>query len=258
MNNFFQERKLDSLFRQKEIACVKKLINQSSSFCVVGMPGMGISVFLRYLASQKFAYFVHVDINELPSLTKKDLFNLINLKLGGKEGSFQTAILEIKNNLKRLLGKDKKIVIVFNHFDNLKKEFNQDFFTNLRSFRDVDKQKIVMIFSANEPLIQQAPEAFEGGNLNMFSQSFFLLPYLAEDLTRLLNLNQPSFANQKALSLALKLSGGHYQLFLLLLKSNFLFKNPLLFSEITTSCPFLSKHCSSILRDAFVFKSFGS
>lgn len=227
MNDFFKEAKLDSAFCAKEISAVRKYLDQSLSFSVVGMPGMGISAFLRYLCSQKFAYFVHIDINELANLTKSDFFKLINLKLGGEEGSLQQNILEIKKSLKKLLVKENKIVIVFNHFDNLKKEFSQEFFANLRTLRDVDQQKISMIFSANEPLVLQVPEAFVGGNLNMFALSFFLPLYSKEDLVKLLKLNQPLFSNSKALDLALRLSGGHYQLFLLLLKSPLLFKNPL-------------------------------
>lgn len=77
-----------------------------------------------------------------------------------------------------------------------------------------------MIFSSNKTLFEIAKKAIDRGNINMYSQTYFLKPYSRKDLLRLLNLNNPGLkASQSNLDRALSLSGGHYQLFQLLLKS---------------------------------------
>ena len=204
MNDDFKEAKLGSDFCKDEIAQVKRLIESSISFSVVGMPGLGISIFLRYLATRRFAYFLHLDVYELSSLTQVELLKL----------------LPDKNQLQLLTQQHERVVIIFNRFDQLKKEFDKSFFNNLRSLRDVDKERVVMIFAANKPLYEIAPEAIDAGNLNMYSQTFYLKPYSNEELIRLLKINTPQFIlNKSVLDKALKLCGGHYQLLQLLLKS---------------------------------------
>lgn len=220
----FKEAELDSRFCEKSIREIKKLIKLSISFSVIGMPGMGISIFLRYLSTNKFAYFIHLDINELPNLSKNEFFKLLLKELGGLIITSDQEVVELcKKQIKELISENQRLVIIFNRFDKLKKSFNQNFFDNLRVFRDIDKEKIVMIFAANKPLIEQSSQAFTGGNLNMFSQSFYLSPYSITDLKKILCLNSPSLLKNKTkLKLALTLSGGHYQLSQLLLKSDYL------------------------------------
>lgn len=213
MSNSFKEAKLGPKFCREDIKKIRQLIENSTTFSVCGMPSMGISIFLRFLAAQKFAYFVHVDINELPKLSRSELFKLLRKQL--------------HHPLEKLAQKHKRIVIIFNRFDRLKKEFNANFFSNLRSLRDIDKEKIVMVFAANRPLLEQSPKALSGGNLNMYSKTFYLKPYSKEDLKKLTGLNAPKFLKHQDFDRALELSGGHYQLLQLLLKSDCLHENPL-------------------------------
>ncbi len=213
MQNNFKEQKLGRNFSRENLKQIKKLIEISTTFSVCGMPSMGISIFLRFLATRKFAHFVHVDINELPKLSRQELFKQLNKQLN--------------HPLENLVKKHKRIVIIFNRFDRLKKEFNEDFFSNLRSLRDIDKEKIVMVFAANRPLLEQSPKALSGGNLNMYSKTFYLKPYSKEDLKKLTGLNAPKFLKHQDFDRALELSGGHYQLLQLLLKSDCLHENPL-------------------------------
>ncbi|MBI2595637.1 helix-turn-helix domain-containing protein [Candidatus Daviesbacteria bacterium] len=243
MSNSFKEAKLGPKFCREDIKKIRQLIENSTTFSVCGMPSMGISIFLRFLATQKFAYFVHVDINELPKLSRSELFKLLRKQL--------------RHPLEELAQKHRRIVIIFNRFDRLKKEFNEDFFSNLRSLRDIDKEKIVMVFAANRPLLEQSffsnlrslrdidkekivmvfaanrplleqsPKALSGGNLNMYSKTFYLKPYSKEDLKKLTGLNAPKFLKHQDFDRALELSGGHYQLLQLLLKSDCLHENPL-------------------------------
>lgn len=80
MTNNFKERQLGPDFCKKEVAEIKKLIDQSTSFSIAGMPGLGISIFLRYLATLNFAKFIHLDCNELTQPTKETMFNLLEKK----------------------------------------------------------------------------------------------------------------------------------------------------------------------------------
>ena len=198
----FKEAKLDLDFAKLTTLEAKKLVNSSTSFTVVGMPGMGISMFLRYLACNLGGCnVIHIDINELKRPSKEEFLQLKELK-----------------NLESVVKKYSRSIIIFNRFDNLQ-PFDKQFFGNLRSLRDIDKEKIVMIFSANKPLIKINPDALSGGNLNMFSKSLFL-QYSDKDLEALLKLNSPNLLKHKGLRKFLKLAGGHYQLLQLLLKGD--------------------------------------
>ena len=199
----FKESKLGSDFAKSATLKAKKLIASSTSVTVVGMPGMGISMFLRYLACNlPGCNVIHIDINELKKPSKDELLKLKELK-----------------NLEKLVHKYSRVVIIFNRFDNLQGEFDKQFFGNLRSLRDIDKEKIVMVFSANKPLPKIAPEALSGGNLNMFSKSLFL-EYSDKDLEALVKLNSPNLLKHKDFGEFLKLAGGHYQFLQLLLKED--------------------------------------
>lgn len=207
----FKENALRGNFRKKDIPALKKLIDSSISFSVCGMPGMGISIFLRFLATQNFAHFIHIDINGLTELTKKSFVKTLNTELKG---------------LNTLLKKHRRIVIIFNRFGKLAHLFDYAFFANLRSIRDKDKEKIIMVFAVNKPLVEQAQKGLSGGNLNMYSQTYYLKPYQLQDLKRLIALNSPKLMGKNPTK-ALKLCGGHYQLLQLLLKSDFLLGDPL-------------------------------
>lgn len=200
-------------FRQKDIWQIKRLIEDSTSFTVVGMPGMGISSFLKFLVSQDFAYFIHIDLYELPKLDKHNLFKLLALSLG-------VAQKNIKEKLLSLTQKHHRVVIVFNRFDQIKNEFNASFFSNLRSLIEVNKSKIVMVFSSNKPLYQWSPQAFARINLDTFSKHYYLKPYSNEEMIQLLNLYTPNLKlSKKLIEKYLLMSGGHFQLLQLLIKS---------------------------------------
>ncbi|MEK7182962.1 MAG: helix-turn-helix domain-containing protein [Patescibacteria group bacterium] len=226
----FKEDHLGAEFCKETIVAIKKLINASISFTVVGMPGLGISIFLRYVATQPFSYFVHVDVYELSKLTRFELVKLLLKELGTHSSSknYEQLLKACQKGLEDLVKTHKRVVIIFNRFDQLHKEFDISFFNNLRTLRDVDREKIVMVFAANKPLYMFAPQAIDKGNLNMYSKTLYLPPYSPQDLRRLLILNAPELTKDKAsLEKALKLAGGHYQLLQLLLKSERL-ENPLL------------------------------
>lgn len=225
-DNKFKEASLPRSFCRPAVRQIKGLVDLSTTFSVVGMPGMGISNFLYFLSMQEFACFIHVDINELPRFAPEEFFTLLAKKLGAgkKEGE---VLQRCREQLETLAAQHRKVVIVFNRFDTMKRSFSREFFANLKYLRDADKGKIVMVFAANRPLFIQAPNAVRGGNINMFSHSLFLPPYSPSDLRELLKLYTPVLLSHSKLDLALRLCGGHYQLLRLLLRSDHLSDDPL-------------------------------
>ncbi len=226
----FKEKNLSRDFCKQKVLEAKELIYSSVPFTVLGMPTMGISFFLKYLACQKFAYFIHVDINELPSLNKAELLKLILKELGGSAtGKDHTKLLDLcKAKLSNLVKTNVRVVILFNRFDRLQEGFDQNFFANLRALWEADKEKVILVFTANKPLPEIAPKAVSGGNLNLVAKNLYLTPYKDCDLKELIILNSPNLMlNKNRFQKALKLSGGHYQLLILLLKSDWLLENPL-------------------------------
>lgn len=215
MNNNFREAQLDQDFCLEVTTQARQLITSATSFTVVGMPSLGISIFLRFLCGQNFANFFYIDIYELPELTTRALFAKLAQTLNPSGPSdFQSC----KKRLLELSQGPRPTVIVFSRFDQLKSTFSQTFFNNLRALRDIDKSKIVFIFSANKPLLEICPESFDIANLNMYSTTLYLKPYSVSDLKELLKQNSPT---TKASGNELRLSGGHYQLLQLLLKSDY-------------------------------------
>lgn len=226
----FKEVNLGPSFRKEEIKKAKELINSAVPFTVVGMPVVGISFFLKYLTTTSLEFFIHIDINELPSLNKTNFLLLILKELGGKS-SFKSdsKLMDLcRGQLEVLVKKHKKVILAFNRFDRLQKIFDQNFFANLRTLWEVDEEKIVMVFTANRSLVELAPEAVSGGNFNLCSKVFYLAPSHKSDLEKLVKMNTPELLeDRKRFNNAAQLSGGHYQLCAVLLKSELLDKDPL-------------------------------
>ncbi len=217
----FKEKKLDPNFCSEMIKRVKRLIGSSTTFSLIGLPGQGISLFLKYLVCQDFAYFVHVDVYDLTKLDKQSLFEVLFSSLSHRSPKTGVSLIkQCQKELIRLVDQHHRIVIIFNRFDQLKRKFDKELLNNLRALRDIDRQKIVMIFAVNKSVHLLAPHAIDQGNLFMYSKILTLKPYSPTDLSQLLRLDEPqtkiSSTHLKKLT---NLSGGHYQLFKLLLKS---------------------------------------
>ncbi len=218
----FQEAALGPNFARDKLKQFKALIDSNLSFVVISMPGVGVSYFLKYLATQNFAYFIHIDIYSLPTLTQHEFYKLFLTELGGKPGSKtdEQILVEIKKALKTIADKREKVVIIFSRFDQLKNQFDWNFLSNIQSLTTVSPGKIVFIFTSTKPLYEIAPEALSGGNLNFYSEELYFKPYSSDDLKALLTI-EPARRNlpKTALEKLLDLSGGHNQLLHILLSS---------------------------------------
>ena len=217
----FKEAQLGPDFAQDALKDFKQLIDSGVSFVTHSMPGVGASYFLKYLANQNFAFFIYIDLYELPSLTQHEFYRMFLSDLGGKPASKtdEQVFLEAKEIIKKLTQEHEKIVIIFSRFDQLKKEFDENFLSNLQALTTISPGKIVLIFTAIKPLYELAPEAVTGGNLNFYSRSLYFKPYSKKDLRKLLKIDPEQRTSEENFERLLELSGGHNQLLHIFLNS---------------------------------------
>jgi len=214
------EAKLGSNFAQDKLQEFKKLIEAGVSFVAMSIPGVGASYFLKYLACQDWAYFVHVDLYSLPTLNQHEFYRMFLRDLGGKPSSKtdEQVFLETKALLKKLADTYEKIVIIFSRFDQLKNDFDANFLSNLQSLTTIQPSKIVLIFTSIKPLHEVAPDAITGGNLTFYAKHLYFKPYSKNDLKKLLKLEpEPTFKGNP--DKLIELAGGHNQLLHILLNS---------------------------------------
>ncbi len=217
----FREKALGPDFAEDRIKEFRKLINDSVSFVVTSMPGVGAAYFLRYLALQNFAYFVHIDLYSLPTLTQSEFYKLLLTELGGKTvaKTDEQLLGESKKILQDLAQKREKIVLIFNHFDQLAKSFDSNFLSNIQSLATIVSGKIVLIFTSVKPINEISKQPLDGGNLNFFSEIFYFKPYSEKDLRKLIAIEPPRSTPKDVLDKLITLSGGHNQLLQILRRS---------------------------------------
>lgn len=224
----FQEKNLGLGFAKEKLADFKRLINGGQSFTVVSMPGVGVSYFLKYLACQDlpagrqdFARFLHIDLYNLPTLSQHEFYRMFHRDLGGKPTSAtdEQVFLEIKAKIKKLAEENQKVVIIFSRFDQLKKDLDENFLSNLQSLATMSPGKIVLIFTAVKPLYEMVPEAVTGGNLTFYSKILYFTPYSPKDAKALFLLDHTLKAHPD-LDEIIKLSGGHNQLLNIFINSH--------------------------------------
>lgn len=217
----FKEGTLGPDFAKEKMAEFKKLIDSAISFTVVSMPGVGVSYFLKYLSCQDFAYFIHIDLYSLPTLSQHEFYRMFHRDLGGKPTSAtdEQVFLETKAILKKLTEKHEKVVIIFSRFDQLKKDFDENFLSNMQSLINIALDKIVLIFTGVKPLYELAPEAVSGGNLLFYSKILYFKPFLAFDIKALFKLEH-TLKFHPNLDRLIEVAGGHNQLFRIILNSH--------------------------------------
>lgn len=222
-NYRFEEAKLDKDFCQEKVAKIKEIIDGGTSFTIIAMPGVGVSYFLRYFASTKIAHFIFVDMYALSTLSKLEYIGWLLKELGGNPEKKSEAEIfdECKIRLTKLSQKYPKIVIIFNRFDQLAPEFNKQFLANIRSFKYIAPQKIVMIFTANKPLYEIAPESLVVTNIHFYTPVFFFGTYSKSDLKYLSKITIPERLkkDKQKIDQLIEISGGHNQLYMIAVKS---------------------------------------
>lgn len=217
MNN--SKSNFSSSFCPERVAKIKALLESSTSLSIIGVPGAGISIFLKYLAEQPFGYSVYIDVFGLPNLTSSELFRTVLTQLGGNAELHEDGeiVTECKRMLEKLSQRHEKVIIYFGGFDQLKKSFHQEFFHHLRSLRSVDQKKIIFVFGICRRIESLVSKDLMDIDLNMLSSVYYLKPYSDEDLRAMLAVYGPQPTD--TIDEYLKLSGGHFQLLQLLLRS---------------------------------------
>lgn len=190
---------------------------------------------MRFLACQDIAHFVYLDTLSLPTLTRKDFWTSLSKELGAKvkTNDEQELVRSCRDQIEVYLKSNQNLVFIFNRLDELDNEISRDFLTNLRTLRHLGVDRISIILVSHTPFEERFPEAISGSNLDMYTNYLYFKPYSRKDLEQLSNLFTPNF-DAKRFEQAFQLSGGHYQLLQLILKSNrssaFLLDKPLLLS----------------------------
>ena|SRR3989344_8856896 len=212
----YLESKLPTTFSQKTHQKVKEYILKGLSFSILGLTASGISPFLNFIASQSYAYFIYIDIYELPEFTKDQFLKLLYFKITGNDKKIAT-FNEVKETLLAL--KTKRIVVIINKFDLLSHEFNGAFLGNFRAISHLSNGRINFIFGITKPYIEINPNAIAGSNMQVFSRYIYFPLYQRKDLILLLQLHSPELLKSTGLKSALELCGGHIQLLQLILRS---------------------------------------
>lgn len=218
----FPESKLGPNFAKDTVKKLKQLIKDNTTFSLCGMPGVGGSIFLRYLSTQHFAHFIYVDTYQLSEITRLRYYQLLARELGAKTipNQEQEVIETCRKALNKLSQNHKRIVIILNRFDHLKSYFSDQLFADLMSLRNVRLDKISFIFTGNKPYIEVLPESISADKRNLFSKTVFLPPYNQTDTEKLVIIStNTKLRSPEFLKKAIELSGGHYQLLQLFLKS---------------------------------------
>lgn len=219
----FKEAAIEPPFYQSKVEELKKLIDKSVTFNLISFPGIGVTQFLRYFVATNNYHFVFVDSFSLTSFSKNSFFKLLLEQLGGQIESEndQDLFIACQEKLTELIKNNTRVVIIFNRFDKLAKQFDHDFFSHIRTLRNIDPVKIVMIFTANKTLYEVNPAALAGPNLNFSLNNVYFGTYNEDDLRKLAPIYSPVFESKSKAEIdrAIKLSGGHINLFNLLLNS---------------------------------------
>lgn len=161
-------------YRKSELDFFLNRIKHLDSSLLIGIPGVGKSVFLRFLIDNKNAQkellnteaarviFCLIDLNNLSSFDEKSFFQLLLKNLERKcenikipkpdETIFLPRIQEVIDIICHQ--KQKRLAIIIDQFQIACINFPSEFFHNLKAIRDQAKDKLCYLFAtAKDPLL---------------------------------------------------------------------------------------------------------
>lgn len=209
-------------FATEQTAEMITRIEAGTTTSVLGIPGAGITLFLKQLSSQPLGKVIYTDVFSLPNLTTKAFYDDLLGKLGGNQRIKDEVeiVTACQKRLKEMVTQGERVVIFIAGFDQLQPHYSTNFFHYLRSLRALDPTKIVFIFGICRRLETLLPADLVNTDLSLFSSVYYLQPYSIEDLHYLLTMYGPSTdLGSKELDRLIALSGGHFQFLQLLLGS---------------------------------------
>lgn len=244
--DLFNQSFYPETYRQKD---VEKIIEQLVKFqplTLVGLPRVGLARILRFilvhpeiltrrLKTNKII-LAEIDINDLFGLKEVNFWQLVLKRISdetndkgvktlyssaAKIGDAFTFFDNTKKAVTKLCAGGYCIFLFFDRFDRAVPLYSFLFFSHLQSLRDVVKTKINFLFTSNRPLEYLSPDIFKGGNLEVFSQKYFLKPSSYIDLSPIIK----EFEESRKMNLCKEIkdlvyhySGGHAQYALLILQ----------------------------------------
>ncbi|MEM7334176.1 MAG: winged helix-turn-helix domain-containing protein [Chloroflexota bacterium] len=240
-------------FRHEEVMQLTKFIEAGESASIIGMSGTGKSNLFNHLCDSKtqelyfterpFPLIVRVNFHYAPDFTDRSMYSLIleqleaispreisriNLPMGIADQViwYHDSLIEAKDDLLKvqrsfkqairllLYGNERKLVFLFDQFDDVYREAPAHFFANLRGLRENYKYRIsYLIFTRDMlPNIMESDPAREEFYELMASNLVGLRPYNFSDardlLTRIGKRNQINFNHDQAEDM-ITVSGGH-------------------------------------------------
>ena len=240
-------------FRHEEVVQLTKLIEAGESASIIGMSGTGKSNLFNHICDPKtqelyfterpFPLIVRVNFHFAPDFTDRSMYSLIleqletispreisriNLPMGIADQViwYHDSLIEAKDDLLKaqrsfkqairllLYGNDRKLVFLFDQFDDVYREAPAHFFANLRGLRENYKYRIsYLIFTRDMlPNILESDPAREEFYELMASNLVGLRPYNFSDardlLSRIGKRNQINYTNEQAEKM-IAITGGH-------------------------------------------------
>lgn len=210
-------------FSAQQVSDMAKHINSGTTTSILGIPGAGITLFMKHLSAQPLGTMVYLDVFSLPSFKADEFYKALLEKLGGivpPQSSLNELVALCKKRLELLTAGDAKVVICIAGFDQLQPEFSASFFHYLRTLRGINPDKIVFVFGICRRLDTLIPEGLVDADLSLFSTVYYLRPYSLDDLDHLLKTYGPhTDLSLNEVNRIKDLSGGHFQFLQLLLGS---------------------------------------
>lgn len=190
---------------------IQKLLEQHQSVSIMGMPGSGISLFLRELANTKLGKPVIVDVFGVTELSMNGLFS----SLGDTLNSPDKTVAGCKTELEKL-AKKQRVIVYFAGFDQLEPVLDAEFLQALNSLARIPNARLV--FGLCVSLKKLIPDSAFDSGLRLFGNVYYLRPYTSDELRYWLKSYGPAgWQKRSDLQKILDHSGGHVQLLLQLL-----------------------------------------
>ena len=191
-------------------ACLKD-IETGLSFNLVALPGAGITFFLKSLSQSDSENYIFINSYEMAQFSRDTFYSQIASKIGVKSQS--KSLEDISRKLVEKSNELGRLILVFNRIDRLNEIIDQNFFDNLRFLRDINRNKINMIFVSSTPIIETYGHQIKD-LLSLITKTEYFKGYTSKDIKEVYT----SIDNQKIDNRALKMSGGHLLLLQVLMR----------------------------------------
>lgn len=245
-NQLLSQNSYPISYRKNDVQEIVKHLASFQPVTIVGLPRVGLARILRFilvhpkLLEEKIKspklLLIEIDINDLFEMKEKNFWQLILKRISDNTNSKEihhlynsstktndefTFFDNTKIAINQLCANGYFVFLFFNRFDRALTLFSYLFFAHLQSLKDVAKARINFLFTSNRPLEYLSPDIFKGGNLEVFSQKYFLKPSSKNDLIPVVSEFEKSrimVLNNKVKDIVYQYSGGHSQYALLILQ----------------------------------------